>query len=125
MQNLPQTNNETSNENPSLQQEKANKIIAEAIAKAQKSGNSAIPRVLQPPELPSTLGDLDNPEQQTPEGEKPKRKGGIHQGKKKGRNLLDRKRRKVKKLKQLQAVMKIQFPQLLQNPILVWTLLQK
>lgn len=98
VQNLPQTNNETSNENPSLQQEKANKIIAEAIAKAQKSGNSAIPRVLQPPELPSTLGDLDNPEQQTPEGEKPKKKRRYTPRKEKGEKSSRSKKKKSEKV---------------------------
>jgi len=55
------------------QQEKANKIIAEAIAKAQKSGNTAIPKVIQPPELPATLVEMDSLEP-TPEGKKSKKK---------------------------------------------------
>lgn len=69
----PQPNNENNADSSSQQQEKANKIIAEAIAKAQKSGNAVIPRILQPPELPATLGDLDNPEQLATD-KKPKKK---------------------------------------------------
>ena len=98
--NMPiqtQTNNENTTENSSLQQEKANKIIAEAIAKAQKSGNSAIPRVLQPPDLPSTLGDLDNPEQETPDGKKAKKKRKYTPRKEKGEKAEKTPRSKKKK----------------------------
>lgn len=79
----PQPNNENNADNSSQQQEKANKIIAEAIAKAQKSGNAVIPRILQPPELPATLGDLDNPEQLTTD-KKPKKKRKYTPRKEKG-----------------------------------------
>lgn len=56
------------------QQEKANKIIAEAIAKAQKSGNTAIPKVLQPPDLPAPLGELESLEATPEDGGKKKKK---------------------------------------------------
>ena len=45
----------------SQQQEKANKIIAEAIAKAQRTGSS-IPKVMSPAELPSTLTEVELPD---------------------------------------------------------------
>jgi hypothetical protein len=99
----PQTNNENSSENSSLQQEKANKIIAEAIAKAQKSGNSAIPRVLQPPELPSTLGDLDNPEPETPDGKKAKKKRKYTPRKEKGEKGEKTPRSKKKKAEKVET----------------------
>ncbi|XP_053402464.1 chromodomain-helicase-DNA-binding protein 8-like isoform X5 [Mercenaria mercenaria] len=101
---VPQTNNENSAENSSLQQEKANKIIAEAIAKAQKSGNSAIPRVLQPPELPATLGDLDNPESETPDGKKQKKKRKYTPRKEKGEKGEKTPRSKKKKSEKAETV---------------------
>ena len=51
------------------QQEKANKIIAEAIAKAQKSGNTSIPRLIEPPELPAILKSMNETTVKQNEGE--------------------------------------------------------
>ena len=84
-----------SNSNVSQQQEKANKIIAEAIAKAQRTGaGSSMGRVLSPPELPSTLADVDNPDGiQDEKPAKPKRKRKPRSD---GKEKTPRRRRKDK-----------------------------
>lgn len=62
-----------------LAQEKANKIVAEAVARAQAAGNTQIPRILTPPPIPSTVGDVDTPggttTPSTPAEGKKKKKG--------------------------------------------------
>lgn len=57
-------------------QEKANQIVAEAVAKAQAAGNTAIPKVITPPPIPSTVGDAEDQGDDDDEGKKksPKKK---------------------------------------------------
>ncbi|XP_052817121.1 chromodomain-helicase-DNA-binding protein 8-like isoform X4 [Mya arenaria] len=91
-------------DDPSCQQEKANKIIAEAIAKAQKSGTSSnIPRVLQPPDLPATLEGLDSSEP-TPDGKKPKKKRKYTPRKQKEPKEPNEKKKKKAKKGKVEAI---------------------
>ena len=88
----------STNSSVSQQQEKANKIIAEAIAKAQRSGAvSAMPRVLSPPELPATLADVDNPDAaQEEKPVKPKKKRRPRGDSKKEKTPKKRRKKEVK-----------------------------
>ncbi|KAJ8302947.1 hypothetical protein KUTeg_019343 [Tegillarca granosa] len=69
-----------------LAQEKANKIVAEAVARAQAAGNTQIPRILTPPPIPSTVGDVETTVGTTPltpaEGKKKKKGTGKKKEKK-------------------------------------------
>lgn len=71
---------DTDGEDKSVQkvkaQEKANQIVAEAVAKAQAAGNTAIPKVITPPPIPSTVGDAEAPGDEEESGKKksPKKK---------------------------------------------------
>lgn len=59
---------------PKKQQEKADLIVAEAVAKAKAEGNTAIPRVISPPDIPLTVGEVDKVEDGTEKEKKKKKK---------------------------------------------------
>lgn len=81
--------------NTNNQQEKANKIIAEAIAKAQKSGKTSIPKVIQPPDLPAPLEEMDSLED-TPGGGKKKKKRKYTPKKDKDKEKTPKEKKKKK-----------------------------
>ncbi|XP_071173454.1 chromodomain-helicase-DNA-binding protein 8-like isoform X4 [Mytilus edulis] len=68
-------------------QEKANQIVAEAVAKAQAAGNTQIPKVMTPPPIPSTVGDAEAPGSE----EDGKKKSAKKRPKKKGKASKDKK----------------------------------
>lgn len=55
------------------QQEKANRIVAEAVARAQAAGNIGLPPLVAP-SIPSTIGDVTTPEIKDGEDEEGKKK---------------------------------------------------
>ncbi|KAL5021350.1 hypothetical protein ScPMuIL_000505 [Solemya velum] len=69
---------------PKKQQDKADLIIAEAVAKAKAEGNTAIPRVVATPEIPLTVGEVDKAEEKTDKEKKKKKKERKPKVKKEG-----------------------------------------